>query len=48
MARSLRVEYPGVYYHVINSGNCRENVFKGAGDKKKYKNRACQLSENMV
>ncbi len=43
MARSLRVEYPGAYYHVINSGNCRENVFKGAGDKKKYKKSVIQL-----
>jgi hypothetical protein len=25
MARPLRVEYPGAYYHVINRGNAGEN-----------------------
>ena len=28
MARPLRVEYPGAYYHVINRGNNREKIFK--------------------
>ena len=28
MARPLRVEYPGAYYHVINRGNNQEKVFK--------------------
>ena len=27
MARPLRVEYPGAYYHVINRGNAGENIF---------------------
>ena len=27
MARPLRVEYPGAYYHVINQGNAGENIF---------------------
>lgn len=31
MARPLRIEYPGAYYHVINRGNYRENLFKGQG-----------------
>jgi hypothetical protein len=28
MARPLRVEYPGAYYHVINRGNNQEQIFK--------------------
>ena len=28
MARSLRIEYPGAYYHVINRGNNQEKIFK--------------------
>ena len=27
MARPLRVEYPGAYYHVINRGNNKEQIF---------------------
>ncbi len=36
MARPLRIEYRGAYYHVINRGNGGEKVFKGIGDKKKF------------
>ena len=32
MARPLRVEYPGAYYHVINRGNRRQTVFSDACD----------------
>ena len=28
MARPLRIEYPGAYYHVINRGNDQEKIFK--------------------
>ena len=27
MARPLRVEYPGAYYHVINRGNNKQQIF---------------------
>ena len=27
MARPLRIEYPGAYYHVMNRGNARNNIF---------------------
>ena len=27
MARPLRVEYPGAYYHIMNRGNAGENIF---------------------
>ncbi len=29
MARPLRVEYTGAFYHVINRGNAGEDIFKG-------------------
>jgi putative transposase len=36
MARPLRVEYPGAYYHVINRGNNQENIFRNDRDKEKF------------
>ena len=32
MARSLRVEYPGAYYHVMARGNRREDIFLDEDD----------------
>jgi hypothetical protein len=34
MARPLRIEYPGAYYHVINRGNSREKILKTTGTEK--------------
>ena len=31
MARELRLESPGAYYHIINRGNYRHHVFRPAG-----------------
>jgi len=45
MARPLRVDYPGAYYHVINRGNNQEKILKNERDKEKfieYLERACQ------
>jgi len=36
MARPLRVEYPGAYYHVINRGNNQEKIFKNDRDREKF------------
>ena len=36
MARPLRVEYPGAFYHVINRGNAAENLFKSKRDQEKF------------
>jgi len=36
MARPLRVEYPGAFYHVINRGNAGENLFRSIRDRKKF------------
>ncbi len=36
MARPLRVEYPGAYYHLINRGNAGENIFDGQREKEKF------------
>lgn len=36
MARPLRVEYPGAFYHVINRGNAGENLFKSKKDRVKF------------
>jgi putative transposase len=30
MARPLRIEYPGAFYHVMNRGQSRRNIFMGA------------------
>ena len=31
MARPLRIEYPGAYYHVMNRGQSRRNIFIDKG-----------------
>jgi len=36
MARPLRVEYPGAYYHVINRGNAGEDIFYTIRDREKF------------
>ncbi|UCD80536.1 MAG: transposase [Desulfobacterales bacterium] len=36
MARPLRVEYPGAFYHVINRGNNQEKIFLNDRDKEKF------------
>jgi len=36
MARPLRVEYPGAYYHVINRGNAGEDIFHSIRDREKF------------
>jgi REP element-mobilizing transposase RayT len=36
MARPLRIEYPGAYYHVINRGNAGETIFKSNRDREKF------------
>ena len=35
MARPLRIEYPGAYYHVMSRGNAGENIFPGRKDKER-------------
>ncbi len=36
MARTLRVEYPGVIYHVMNRGDRRELIFKDDEDRQRF------------
>jgi REP element-mobilizing transposase RayT len=34
MARQLRIEYPGAYYHVMSRGDRRERIFEDDEDRK--------------
>ncbi|MBW1859102.1 MAG: transposase [Deltaproteobacteria bacterium] len=36
MARPLRIEYPGAYYHVIHRGNAGEAIFRNKRDREKF------------
>jgi len=36
MARSLRIEYPGAFYHVTSRGNEQRDVFKTRKDRKQF------------
>ena len=36
MARPLRIQYPGAYYHVMNRGNRRENIFISDTDRRRF------------
>ena len=36
MARPLRIEYPGAFYHVVSRGNARQKIFLSDQDKVKF------------
>lgn len=36
MARSLRIEYPGAFYHVTSRGNERKEIFCNRGDREQF------------
>ena len=36
MARPLRIEYPGAFYHVINRGNAGESIVTSEGDRARF------------
>ena len=36
MARPLRVEFPGAFYHVVNRGNAGEAIFRSDRDREKF------------
>ena len=36
MARPLRIQYPGAFYHVTSRGNERKKVFKSQRDREKF------------
>jgi REP element-mobilizing transposase RayT len=36
MARPLRIQYPGAYYHVMNRGNRREDIFVDDTDRSRF------------
>ena len=36
MARPLRIEYPGAYYHVTSRGNERKTIFRDDQDRKQF------------
>ncbi len=36
MARRLRIEYPGAYYHLMNRGNRGEDIFLTDKDRQDF------------
>jgi putative transposase len=36
MARPLRIEFPGAFYHVTSRGDRREKIFKDNRDKEAF------------
>ena len=36
MARALRIEYPGAYYHITSRGNERKNIYRNNKDRDKF------------
>ena len=45
MARPLRIQYPGAYYHVMNRGNSREDIFVTDQDRKVFLDALADSSE---
>ena len=55
MARPLRIEYPGAFYHVTARGNEQKDIFKSQRDREKFLSRKHRgqpltqdISENQV
>jgi putative transposase len=46
MSRPLRIEYPGAWYHVMNSGRRREEIFLTRGDYENFIKILQEASEN--
>ena len=44
MARPLRIEYPGAFYHVMNRGNRRQTVFESESDVKLFLDKLGEFS----
>lgn len=36
MSRPLRIEYPGAWYHLMNRGRRKENIFENSGDRQLF------------
>ena len=36
MARSIRIEFPGAFYHVMARGNCRQAIFRDDEDRRRF------------
>jgi len=36
MARPLRIQYPGAFYHVTSRGNEQKEIFKSRRDREKF------------
>ena len=45
MARPLRIEYPGAYYHVLNRGNRKQIIFDNLVDYNLFIDRLVHFSE---
>jgi len=45
MARKPRIEYPGVFYHVIAQGNRREPIFGDAQDRERLLSKLSECRE---
>jgi putative transposase len=51
MARSLRIEYPGAYYHVMARGNRRAAIFKDDANRRfflKALGEACGMTSKAI
>ncbi len=51
MPRSLRIEYPGAIYHVLNRGDRREDIFRDDSDRHRFLatlDEACQKTDWQV
>jgi len=44
MARPLRIEYPGAYYHVMNRGLARRNIFLDDNDRQRKRGSSLLLT----
>jgi len=47
MARPLRIEFPGAFYHVIVRGNQRQDIFFDGQDRQEYLERVKRYKDEL-
>ncbi len=48
MARPLRIEYPGAYYHLMNRGLSRRNIFLEDKDRERFLELLVETSRQLL
>jgi len=48
MARPLRIEYPGAFFHVMHRGNAGSDIFKSTRDREKFLKKPAGVASQLL